>query len=118
MEHNGYGILVHVLIDFVKMLLILCNGLFYLTLKKIILGITLLPRKRFCIWAQFLYLKSNGWVLNSCSMSRVIRQDCPISFLFYCFFLAEILIIYLKQHNNYEIKGIQVKTIFTEIKQL
>ena len=51
----------------------------------------------FIKWINILYtkpifrIKNNGWISNTCWMSREIRQWCPVSALFYIF-VAEILI--------------------------
>lgn len=113
MEHANDGILLF--IDFEKAFdSVEWNFLFHV-LEKFNFG------DNFITWVNILYtnpifrIKNNGWVSKTCSMSRGIRQGCPISALLYSF-VAEILSLKLKNHN--QIKGIQLNNSSTEIKKL
>ena len=57
-------------------------------------------------------LKNNGWISKTCSMTRGIRQGCPISAVLYLF-VAEILAI--KIRTNDQIEGFKFNNIQKEI---
>ena len=69
----------------------------------------------FISWMKILYnnpifkIKNNGWLSKTCSMSRGIRQGCPISAILYIF-VAEILALKLK--NNAHVKGISIPGMY------
>lgn len=69
-------------------------------------------------WANIIYtnpifkMKNNGWLSKTCTMTRGIRQGCPLSALLYLF-VAEILAI--KINSNQNIKGIAINN--NEIKK-
>lgn len=73
----------------------------------------------FIKWANILYtnpiftMKNNGWLSKTCTMTRGIRQGCPLSALLYLF-VAEILAI--KINSNQNIKGITINN--NEIKNI
>lgn len=50
-------------------------------------------------------MKNNGWLSKTCSITRGIRQGCPISALLYLF-VAEILFVNIKNEPN--ISGISI----------
>ena len=70
----------------------------------------------FISWMKILYnnpifkIKNNDWLSKTCSMSRGIRQCCPISAILYIF-VAEILALKLK-NNNAHVKGISIPGIY------
>ena len=87
-ENNEDGILVF--LDFEKAFDSVEWNFLFKTLEKFNFG------QNFVRWMKILYtnpifrLKNNGWISKSCTMSRGIRQGCPISALLYLF-VAEIL---------------------------
>lgn len=60
-------------------------------------------------------IKNSGLGSKTCSMSRKIRQGCPISALFYLF-VAKILSLKLKTCN--QIKDIKLNNTSTKIKKI
>lgn len=73
----------------------------------------------FIKWANILYanpifkIKNNGWLSKICTLTRGIRQGCPLFAMLYLF-VAEILAI--KINSNQNIKGITINNI--EIKNI
>lgn len=81
MEHGNDGILLF--IDFEKAFDSVEWNFLFNVLKTFNFG------DNFITWVNFLYtnpifrIKNNGWVSKTCSMSRGIRQGCPISALLF-----------------------------------
>jgi hypothetical protein len=77
----------------------------YSTLKKINFG------NNFINWMQILYsnptfrIKNNGWISKDITMSRGIRQGCPVSALL---FILVVEIMACNIRDNKDIKGIKL----------
>ena len=92
-------------IDFKKAFDTIEHDFMYAILKKFNFG------KNFIRWIKIMYtnpmfkVKNNGWISSNYSMTRGIRQGCPVSALIFIL-VAEVLAASIRQSNN--IQGIQM----------
>ena len=112
MEHNSDGILMF--LDFEKAFDLIEWSFLFKTLKQFNFGDNFIKYINILYTKPIFRIKNNGWISKTCSMSRGIRQGCPISALLYIF-VAEILALKLK--GDILIKGENIN-MSTEIKYI
>ena len=114
LEKNKKGGLL-ILIDFQKAFDSVEWEFIFQTLEKFNFG------PNFIQWIKLLYknpkaiVKNNGWLSNEFSLSRGIRQGCPVSALLFIL-VVEVMAINLKDNSN--LKGITTEYGRTNIKNI